>query len=77
MYQSSYATSVVAKYLDTATIKEKEKFRKTTLHCDMIFIKEYAYANDEQVEVLYGEYNIHYRACIGSLIYILSTRVDL
>ena len=23
------------------------------------------------------EYNIHYRACIGSLIYILSTRVDL
>ena len=23
------------------------------------------------------EYNIHYRACIGSLIYLLSTRVDL
>ena len=23
------------------------------------------------------EYNIHYRACIGSLIYILSTRVEL
>ena len=23
------------------------------------------------------EYNIHYRACIGSLIYLFSTRVDL
>ena len=23
------------------------------------------------------EYNIHYRACIGSLIYLLSTRADL
>ena len=31
----------------------------------------------EQVEKLTREYNIHYRACIGSLIYILSTRVDL
>ena len=31
----------------------------------------------EQVEKLKREYNIHYRACIGYLIYILSTRVDL
>ena len=28
-------------------------------------------------EKLAREYNIHYRACIGSLIYLLSTRVDL
>ena len=32
---------------------------------------------DEQVERLTREYNIRYRACIGSLIYLLSTRLDL
>ena len=43
----------------------------------MIFIKEDVSTSDEQVEKLTMVYNIHYRACIGSLIYILSTRVDL
>ena len=33
--------------------------------------------SDEQVESLTREYNIHSRACIGSLIYLFSTRVDL
>ena len=37
----------------------------------------YAPTSDEQVERLTREYNIHYRACIGSLIYLLYTRVDL
>ena len=31
---------------------------------------------DEQVENLTREFNIHYRAFIGSLIYLFSTRVD-
>ena len=43
----------------------------------MIFTKEYLSNSDEQVEKLTREFNIHYRACIGSLIYLLSTRVDL
>ena len=71
-----YATSVIAKYLDTAT-KKKSKFRKTTLPHDMIFTKEDASNSDEWVELLSREYNIHYRACVGSLDIILSTRVDL
>ena len=75
--QSRYATSVVAKYLDTATVKVSTKFYKTTLPADMIFTKEYVSTSDEQVEKLTREYNIHYRACIGSLIYLLSKRVDL
>ena len=29
------------------------------------------------MEVLYRDYNIHYIGCVGSLIYLLSTRVDL
>ena len=75
--QARYATSVVAKYLDTATVKVSTKFYKTTLPADMIFTKEDVSTSDEQVENLTREYNIHYRACIESLIYLLSTRVDL
>ena len=74
--QAIYATSVVAKYLDTATVKLSNKFYKTTLPADMIFTKEDVSTSDEQMEKLTRGYVIHYRACIGSLIYLLSTRVD-
>ena len=43
----------------------------------MIFTKADASNSDEQVEKLTREFSIHYRTCIGSLIYLLSTRVDL
>ena len=58
-------------------MKVSTKFYKTTLSADMIFTKYDVSTSDEQVERLTREYNIHYRACIGSLIYLLSTRVDL
>ena len=75
--QARYATSIVAKYVDTATVKVSNKFYKTTLSSDMIFTKEDVSTSDDQVERLTREYNIRYRACIGSLINLLSTRVDL
>ena len=50
--QSRYATSVVAKYLNTAIFKVSNKFYKTTLPADMIFIKEDVYTSDEQVDKL-------------------------
>ena len=37
--QARYATSIVAKYLDTTTIKVREKFIKTTFPADMISTK--------------------------------------
>ena len=77
MYQARYATSVVAKYLDTAIVKVSNKFYRTILTADIILTKEDLSTSDEQVEKLTREYNIHYRACIGSLIYLLSTRMDL
>ena len=43
----------------------------------MILKKEDVSTSDEKVEKLIREYNIHYRACIGSLIYLLSTIVNL
>ena len=75
--QARYATSVATKYLDTATFKVSKRFYKTTFPADMIFTKEDVSTSDEQVEKLNREYNINYRACIGLLIYLLSTRVDL
>ena len=49
----------------------------TKLLADMIFTKEYISTSDEQVEKLTKDFNINYRACKGSLIHLLSTRVDL
>ena len=43
----------------------------------MIFTKEDVSTSDEQIEKLTREYNIHYSACIGYLIYLLSTSVYL
>ena len=77
MDQSRYATSIVAKYLYTATVKASTRFYNTTLPYDIIFTKNDTSTSDEQVEKLTREFNIHYRACIGSLIYLFSTRVDL
>ena len=50
--QARYATSVVAKYLDTATVQVSTKFYNTTLPADMIFTKEDVSTSDEQVEKL-------------------------
>ena len=75
--QARYATSIVAKNLDNATVKASKKFYNTTFPYDMIFTKDDAFTSDEQVENLTREFNIHYRACIVSLVFLLSTRVDL
>ena len=38
--QARYATSILAKYLETATVKVSNNFYKTTLPADMIFTKD-------------------------------------
>ena len=63
--------------MDTATVKVSTKFYNTILPAAIIFTKEYVSTSDEQVEKLTREYNIHYRSCIGSLIYLFSTIVYL
>ena len=75
--QSIHATSIVAKYLDTTTVKTSKFLYNTIFPSDMILTKADASTSDDQVEKLTGEFNIHYKACIGSLIHLLSTRVDL
>ena len=46
--QARYDTSIVAKYLETATVKVSNKFYKTTLRADMIFTKEDVSTSDDQ-----------------------------
>ena len=75
--QARYSTSIVERYLDTATVQVSTKFYITTLPADTIFTKEDVSTSDEQVDNLTTEFNIHFRSCIGSLIYLFSTRVDL
>ena len=47
--QARYATSIVAKNLDTATVKVSKTFYKTTFPDYMISTKEYVSTSDEQV----------------------------
>ena len=70
--RASYATSFVDKYLDNATVKTSTKFYKTTFPSDMIFTKASVSTSDDRVKELTGGFNIRYRACIVSLIYLLS-----
>ena len=50
LYQARYATSIVAKYLDTATVNPSTKFYKALFPSDRIFTKDVASTNDDQVE---------------------------
>ena len=63
--QARYATSIVSKYLDTATFNTSKTFYQTTFPSDMIFAKAGEYTSDGKVEKLTRGFNIHYRACIG------------
>ena len=75
--QDRYSTSIVAKYLDTATVKASRNNFKTILPSNIIFTKANVHINDENVENLTREFKIHYGSCIGSFISLLSTRVNL
>ena len=60
--QYRYATSIVEKYLDNATVKASTNVYKTTLPSDMILTKDDTSTSDEQVEKLARELKINYRA---------------
>ena len=48
VYQTRYATSIVAKYLNTAKVKTSKKFYKTTFPYDIIFTKANVCTSDDQ-----------------------------
>ena len=75
--QDRYATSIVAKYFNTDTVKAITTFYKTIFPSDVISTKDDTYTRDEQVENMTREFNIYYRVFIGSFIYVLSTILEL
>ena len=77
VYRARYATYIVGKYLDTATVKTSKKFYKINFAYDIIFTTADASTSDDKVKKLTREFNINYKDCIGSLIHLLYTRVDL
>ena len=72
VYQARYDTSIVSKYFDNVTVKTSTYFYKTNFPYYMIFTKADVSTIDEQIYKLTRKINIHYRACIGLLIYLLS-----
>ena len=77
VYQARYATYFVPKYLYNDTVNKSTNFYKTTFPSDSIFTKAYACTSNDQIDNLTSKFNTQYRACIGSLICFLYTRVDL
>ena len=65
------------KYIYTVTFKIGTRFYNTTFPYNMILTKDGVSNSDEQVKNFTRELNIHYRACILTLIYLLSKRVYL
>ena len=56
--QARYATSIVEKYLDPATVKASTNFYKTTFPYDIIFTKYYASDSVDQVEKLRSQVGV-------------------
>ena len=50
VYQTRYVTSIVAKYLNNATVKTSTKFYKTNFPSDIIFTKVNASTSDEKIQ---------------------------
>ena len=48
VYQDSYSTSIVAKYMDTATVNTSTKFYKANFPSGMIFTKDDTPTSDEK-----------------------------
>ena len=51
--QARYAIYILAKYLDTATVKTSTNICKTTFPSDIILIKYDKFTSDEQIEKVY------------------------
>ena len=58
-------------------MKTSAKFYTITSKYDTMLTMDDVSTSDEQVDKLCREFNIHCRSCIGSLIYLLYTRVDV
>jgi hypothetical protein len=75
--QSRYSQSIVKKYLETAGTKKVVTVHSTPLPSDFIPSVVDCSVDESLSQQLAVEYNIDYASCIGSLIYLGMTRVDI
>jgi hypothetical protein len=75
--QSRYCQSIVCKYLDTTGTKKVLCFQTTPLPSDFIPSVADCSVDEDTSNQLAIEYNIDYASCVGSLIYLGMTRVDI
>jgi len=75
--QSRYCQSIVKKYLETAGTKKVLAVHTTPLPSNFIPSAADCSVNEVASMQLAEEYNIDYASCVGSLIYLGMTRVDI
>ncbi len=75
--QSRYCLSLIKKYLDAAGCKKVVHYHNTPLPLDFIPTLDDCSLDEVAAEHLSVEYNINYASCIGSLIYLTMTRIDI
>ncbi len=75
--QSRYCLSVVKKYLETAGCAKNNRPHPTPLPLDFIPTSDDCSVDEITAELLKTEYNIDFASCVGSLIYLEMTHVDI
>ncbi len=75
--QSHYCLAIVKRYLDTPETKKVLTAHTTPLPSDFIPSTADCSQDEAKAKQLALEYNIDYASCIGSLIYLGMTRVDI
>jgi len=75
--QRRYCLSILKKYLDTAGCPRNNSLVTTPLPLDFIPTSEDCSLDKKEVTNLEEEFNFEYASCIGSLIYLTTTRTDI
>jgi hypothetical protein len=75
--QSRYCLSIVKKYLESAGCAKNIRHHTTPLPLDFIPTSDDCSVDEREAELLQTEYNIDFASCVGSLIYLGMTRVDI
>jgi hypothetical protein len=75
--QSRYCLSLVKKYLDSAGCKNNSRYHATPLPIDFVPTSEDNSKSEEDMLKLQSEFKLDFASCVGALIYLALTRVDI
>jgi transposase InsO family protein len=75
--QSRYCLSIVRKYLDTIGCANVVREHTTPFPLDFIPTADDNSVDETAAEVLSSEYNLDFASCVGALIYLALSRIDI